>query len=90
MNKIIGRLKVHPELWGGSKRLREKPRGIRGNRPSTIHDLVNAFEAYSEMTGEFDLANAHRLEELFKQHLARVRWAERELRLELFYGKGSL
>lgn len=64
---VIRGLEVQPESVRGAKETREPEGRIRADRPSTMHDLVDAPGRHLEALGQPVLTQAERRKELFER-----------------------
>lgn len=69
--QIVPRLGVHPELRGGAERGGEQLGGLRGDRASAPHDLVDPPDAHADMPRQRGLRDAEGTLERLGQDLAR-------------------
>jgi hypothetical protein len=70
--KVVARLEVQPEPIRGAEVTGEPKGGVSGDGALAVDNLIDASRRNADVLGESVLTNAHRLEELLEQDLARM------------------
>lgn len=70
--QIEGGLQIEPEALGQSKIPRQPEGSVCRDRAVAVHNLVDEARVYAYIVCQAILANAHRLEEFFQQHITRM------------------
>src|SRR5450759_3734789 len=72
MIEIPSQLKIHPEVGSHSEKLCQPKGGTRRHAPTLVDDFVDALVGDANGVCQFALGQAHRVQEFFQQHLARM------------------
>lgn len=70
--QLVVRLQVHPELLRRSEVTRQTNRGVRGDPPRAMHDLVDSTRRHPDRHGELVLRDREAFDEVLHQDLPRV------------------
>jgi len=70
--EIVPRLEIHPKLGLYPKKAAQAQRGIRGDPPLSMDNLINATRRYPDRLRQMVLADLHRLQKILKQEFPRM------------------